>query len=161
MAGTDDNHKAERLVKIELDDPADPRRSAEAEQERAIAIYDILEENQFGVPEHLGPFKLYLKLEGRHVHFDIRNADDIKIVQFFMAMGPLRRVIRDYFHVCETYYDAIRTKSPSQIQAIDMGRRALHNEGSELLQSRLDGKVMTDFQTARRLFTLICVLQSK
>ena len=161
MKGADDHQKADRLTKIELDDAAGPRRSAEAEQERAIAIYDILEENQFGVPEHEGPFHLYLKLEGRHVHFDIRNEDDIEIAQFFMAMGPLRRVIRDYFHVCDTYYDAIRTKSPSQIQTIDMGRRALHNEGSELLQSRLDGKVMTDFKTARRLFTLICVLQSK
>jgi uncharacterized protein (UPF0262 family) len=161
MVGADDNNKTERLVKIELDDSAGPRRSAEAEQERAIAIYDILEENQFGVLEHVGPFHLYLKLEGRHVHFDIRNIDEIEIAQFFMAMGPLRRVIRDYFLVCETYYDAIRTKSPSQIQAIDMGRRALHNEGSELLQSRLDGKVTTDFKTARRLFTLICVLQSK
>ena len=161
MTGADDHQKAERLTKIELDDAAGPRRSAEAEQERAIAIYDILEENQFGVPEHVGPFHLYLKLEGRHVHFDIRNAADTEIAQFFMAMCPLRRVIRDYFHVCDTYYDAIRTKSPSQIQAIDMGRRALHNEGSELLQSRLGGKVITDFKTARRLFTLICVLQSK
>ena len=161
MKGADDHQKADRLTKIELDDAAGPRRPAEVEQERAIAIYDILEENQFGVPEHMGPFHLYLKLEGRHVHFDIRNEDDIEIAQFFMAMGPLRRVIRDYFHVCDTYYDAIRTKSPSQIQTIDMGRRALHNEGSELLQSRLDGKVMTDFKTARRLFTLICVLQSK
>lgn len=161
MAGADDNLKTERLVKIELDDAAGPRRSAEAEQERAIAIYDILEENQFSVLEHVGPFHLYLKLEGRHVHFDIRNVDEIEIAQFFMAMGPLRRVIRDYFLVCETYYDAIRTKSPSQIQAIDMGRRALHNEGSELLQSRLGDKVTTDFKTSRRLFTLICVLQSK
>ena len=161
MAWADDNLNLERLVKIELDDAAGPRRSAEAEQERAIAIYDILEENQFGVPEHMGPFHLYLKLEGRHVHFDIRNVDDIEIAQFFMAMGPMRRVIRDYFHVCDTYYDAIRNKSPSQIQAIDMGRRALHNEGSELLQVRLEGKVLTDFKTARRLFTLICVLQSK
>ena len=161
MAWADDNPNVERLVKIELDDAPGPRRSAEAEQERAIAIYDILEENQFGVPEHMGPFHLYLKLEGRHVHFDIRNVDDIEIAQFFMAMGPMRRVIRDYFHVCDTYYDAIRNKSPSQIQAIDMGRRALHNEGSELLQVRLEGKVMTDFKTARRLFTLICALQSK
>ena len=161
MAWAEDNLNTERLVKIELDDATGPRRSAEAEQERAIAIYDILEENQFGVPEHMGPFHLYLKLEGRHVHFDIRNEDDIEIAQFFMAMGPLRRVIRDYFHVCDTYYDAIRNKSPSQIQAIDMGRRALHNEGSELLQVRLDGNVTTDFKTARRLFTLICVLQSK
>ena len=161
MAWAEHNLNAERLVKIELDDGAGPRRSAEAEQERAIAIYDILEENQFGVPEHMGPFHLYLKLEGRHVHFDIRNEDDIEIAQFFMAMGPLRRVIRDYFHVCDTYYDAIRTKSPSQIQTIDMGRRALHNEGSELLQVRLDGKLKTDFPTARRLFTLICVLHSR
>ena len=161
MVGADDDHKSERLVKIELDDTSGLRRSAEAEQERAIAIYDILEENQFSVLEHVGPFHLYLKLEGRHVHFDIRNVDDIEIAQFFMAMGPMRRVIRDYFHVCDTYYDAIRNKSPSQIQAIDMGRRALHNEGSELLQVRLEGKVMTDFKTARRLFTLICVLQSK
>jgi len=161
MAGADDITKDERLVKIELDDATSPRRSAEAEQERAIAIYDILEENKFGVPNQSGPFHLYLRLEGRHVHFDIRNATDIELAQFFMAMGPLRRVIRDYFHVCDTYYDAIRTKSPSQIQAIDMGRRALHNEGSELLQARLDGKVTTDFKTARRLFTLICVLQSK
>ena len=105
MAGAGDNQKAERLVKIELDDAAGPRRSAEAEQERAIAIYDILEENQFDVPQHTGPFHLYLKIEGRHVHFDIRNADDVEIAQFFMAMGPLRRVIRDYFHVCDTYYD--------------------------------------------------------
>ena len=125
MAGADDNLGTERLVKIELNDAAGPRRSAEAEQERAIAIYDILEENQFSVLGDVGPFHLYLKLEGRHVHFDIRNVDEIEIAQFFMAMGPLRRVIRDYFLVCETYYDAIRTKSPSQIQAIDMGRRAL------------------------------------
>ena len=161
MAGAGKNNHSEQLVRIELDDATDARRSAEAEQERAIAIYDILEENKFGLPNNAGPFHLYLRLEGRHVHFDIRNADDIEIAQFFMAMGPLRRVIRDYFHVCDSYYDAIRTKSPSQIQAIDMGRRALHNEGSELLQARLDGKVMTDFKTARRLFTLICVLQSK
>ena len=161
MTRADENNYAERLVRIDLDDATGARRSAEAEQERAIAIYDILEENQFGLPNHTGPFHLYMRLEGRHVHFDIRNATDIEVVQFFMAMGPLRRVIRDYFHVCDTYYDAIRTKSPSQIQAIDMGRRALHNEGSELLQARLDGKVMTDFKTARRLFTLICVLQSK
>ena len=161
MAGAGENNHSERLVRIELDDATGARRSAEAEQERAIAIYDILEENKFGLPNHAGPFHLYLRLEGRHVHFDIREVTDKSLIQFFMAMGPLRRVMRDYFHVCDTYYDAIRTKSPSQIQAIDMGRRALHNEGSELLQARLDGKVKTDFPTARRLFTLICVLHSR
>ena len=153
--------RRDRLVKIELDEAVTPRRSAEAEHERAIAIYDILEENQFDLVGQTGPFHLYLRAEGRHIRFDDCNENDVSLGQFFMAMGPLRRVMRDYFQVCDTYFDAIRTKSPSQIQAIDMGRRALHNEGSELLQARLNGKVETDFDTARRLFTLICVLQSK
>ena len=161
MATDEEQKSTNRLVKVDLDDAVTLRRSAEAEQERAIAIYDLLEENIFKLDEQPGPYHLCLRLEGRHVHFDIREVSDKSLIQFFMAMGPLRRVMRDYFHVCETYYDAIRTKSPSQIQAIDMGRRALHNEGSELLQARLDGKVKTDFQTARRLFTLICVLHSR
>lgn len=150
-----------RLIKIELDEVDAPRRSAEAEHERAIAIYDILEQNQFDLAGAAGPYHLYLRAEGRHIRFDVRDQNDAELGQFFMAMGPLRKVMRDYFIVCDTYYEAIRTKSPSQIQAIDMGRRALHNEGSEILQSRLNGKVETDFDTARRLFTLICVLQSK
>ncbi len=153
--------RQDRLVKIELDEAVKPRRSAEAEHERAIAIYDILEGNQFGLIGQTGPFHLNLRAEGRHIRFDVCSENDVSLAQFFMAMGPLRRVMRDYFQVCNTYFDAIRTKSPSQIQAIDMGRRALHNEGSEILQARLDGKVETDFNTARRLFTLICVLQSK
>ena len=161
MAADGEQKDKNRLVKIDLDDVGKPRRSAEAEQERAIAIYDILEDNIFRLESQTGPFHLTLRLEGRHVHFDIRQANETPLNQFFMAMGPLRRVMRDYFHVGDNYYDAIRNKSPSQIQAIDMGRRALHNEGSELLQARLDGKVETDFQTARRLFTLICVLQSR
>jgi uncharacterized protein (UPF0262 family) len=156
-----ESDQARRLVKIELDEADAPRRSAEAEQERAIAIYDIIEDNHFDLPDHQGPFHLYLRLEGRHINFDVRDADEKNLTQFFMALGPMRRVMRDYFSVCDTYYDAIRTKSPSQIQAIDMGRRALHNEGSEILQTRLDGKVETDFNTARRLFTLICVLQTR
>ena len=161
MASDREQKDENQLVKIDLDDAGKPRRAADAEQERAIAIYDILEDNIFRLESQTGPFHLTLRLEGRHVHFDIRQANETPLNQFFMAMGPLRRVMRDYFHVCDTYYDAIRTKSPSQIQAIDMGRRALHNEGSELLQARLEGKVETDFQTARRLFTLICVLQSR
>ena len=108
-----------------------------------------------------GPFHLYLRAEGRHIRFDIRDSGDTELAQFYMALGPLRRVMRDYFQVCDTYYEAIRTKSPSQIQAIDMGRRALHNEGAEILRGRLDGKVATDEMTSRRLFTLICVLQTK
>ena len=151
MAGVVDNNNAERLVKIELDDPAGPRRSAEAEQERAIAI-DILEENQFGVPEHVGPFHLYLKLEGRHVHFDIRNPDDIEIAQFFMAMVHCDGR-RDYFHVCDTYYDAIRPNHHRKFRPL-IWASGLHNEGSDYY-SRDNGKVMTDFKTARRLFTLV------
>lgn len=157
---------AHHLVKIELDETGAPRRSPEAEHERAIAIYDILEENSFALvgPEGIaldGPFNLYLRAEGRHIRFDIRDGADVELGQFYMALGPMRRVIRDYFHVCDTYYEAIRTKTPSQIQAIDMGRRALHNEGADILRGRLDGKVVTDEMTARRLFTLICVLQTK
>ena len=161
MSEIADQTKKNRLVKIDLDHPDMPRLSAEAEQERAIAIYDILEDNVFRLDAGDGPYHLSLRLERRHVHFDIRDLNNASLAQFFIAMGPLRRVMRDYFHVCDTYYEAIRTKSPSQIQAIDMGRRALHDEGSELLQLRLDGKVETDFQTARRLFTLICVLHSR
>ncbi|MDC1383758.1 UPF0262 family protein [Candidatus Puniceispirillum sp.] len=161
MTSSGDQKNKNWIVKIDLNNSGMPRQSAEVEQERAIAVYDLLEENVFCLDEKPGPYHLVLHLEGRHVHFDIRQDNDTPIIQFFMAMGPLRRVIRDYFHVCDTYYDAIRTKSPSQIQAIDMGRRSLHNEGTEILQARLDGKVTTDFQTARRLFTLICVLQSR
>jgi uncharacterized protein (UPF0262 family) len=157
---------AQRLVRIELDEAAAPRRSAEAEHERAIAIYDILEDNRFALVDQdgallAGPFHLYLRAEGRHIRFDIRSDTDTELNQFYMALGPLRRVMRDYFHVCDTYYEAIRTKTPSQIQAIDMGRRALHNEGAEILRSRLDGRVATDEMTSRRLFTLICVLQAR
>jgi len=157
---------AHRLVRIELDEAAVPRRSAEAEHERAIAIYDILEDNRLALVDQdgaylAGPFHLYLRAEGRHIRFDIRNDADRELNQFYMALGPLRRVMRDYFHVCDTYYEAIRTKTPSQIQAIDMGRRALHNEGAEILRSRLDGRVATDEMTSRRLFTLICVLQTR
>ena len=157
---------AHRLVRIELDEAGTPRRSAEAEHERAIAIYDILEDNSFALVDQEGapldgPFHLYLRYEGRHIRFDIRSDSDSELSQFYMALGPLRRVMRDYFQVCDTYYEAIRTKSPSQIQAIDMGRRALHNEGADILRSRLDGRVATDEMTSRRLFTLICVLQAR
>ena len=155
-----------RLVRIELDEANTLRRTAEAEHERAIAIYDILEDNSFSLvggegEQFGGPLHLYLRAEGRHIRFDIRDGGDTELAQFYMALGPLRRVMRDYFQVCDSYYEAIRTKSPSHIQAIDMGRRALHNEGAEILRDRLDGKVATDEMTSRRLFTLICVLQTK
>ena len=149
------------IVKLELEIDPNRRISSSQEHERAVAIFDLLDANQFRVHKYDGPYHLYLRSDQRHIHFDIRDKADMGQVNFFMALGPLRRVIRDYFQVCDSYYEAIRTKTPSQIQAIDMGRRALHNEGSELLQDRLSNHVTLDHQTARRLFTLICVLTAK
>ena len=160
MAVAEDNCNVEQLVKIELDDAVGPRRSAEAEQERAIAIYDILEENQFVVPEHIGPFHLYLKLEGRHVHFDIRNAADIEIAQFFMALGPLRRVIRDYFHVVTPITMPFVPNHHRKFRLL-IWARALHNEGSELLQSRLKGKVIADFKIQTVVYFDLCIVSKK
>lgn len=149
------------IVKLELE--LDPKRriSSAQEHERAVAIFDLLDENHFKLLKKAGPYHLYLRTDQRHIHFDIRNIQDEVLANFFMALGPLRRIMRDYFQVCDSYYDAIRTKSPSQIQAIDMGRRALHNEGSEVLQERLSNHATIDHATARRLFTLVCVLTSK
>ena len=149
------------IVKLELE--LDPKRriSSAQEHERAVAIFDLLDENHFALLKTAGPYHLYLRTDQRHIHFDIRNIQDENLTNFFMALGPLRRIMRDYFQVCDSYYDAIRTKSPSQIQAIDMGRRALHNEGSEALQERLSNHAEIDHATARRLFTLVCVLTAK
>lgn len=149
------------IVKLELEMDPTKRISSAQEHERAVAIFDILDDNHFKLLKSDGPYHLYLRTDQRHIHFDIRNTSDDMQANFFMALGPLRRTMRDYFQVCDSYYEAIRTKSPSQIQAIDMGRRALHNEGSETLQERLEKHVSVDHATARRLFTLICVLTSK
>ena len=148
-----------RLANITLDEQSVVRRSAEVEHERAVAIYDLLEENYFApAGEYSGPFHLHLAIEENRLKFDVRDQEDAPMVAFHLALSPFRRLSKDYFMVCETYYQAIKTASPSRIEAIDMGRRGLHNEGSELLLKRLDGKIEVDFDTARRLFTLICVL---
>ncbi len=158
---TDNAPDKGRIVQINLDQVGNPRLSPEAEHERSIAIYDLIESNSFALPNQQGDYHLVLRSDMRHIHFDIRSTDDEALASFFLAMGPFRRIIRDYALVCDSYYEAIRTKTPSQIQAIDMGRRALHNEGSELLQTRLEGKVMLDHDTARRLFSLVCVLKAR
>ena len=149
------------IVKLELE--LDPKRriSSAQEHERAVAVFDLLDDNHFKLIKTAGPYHLYLRTDQRHIHFDIRGIQDEMLANFFMALGPLRRIMRDYFQVCDSYYNAIRTKSPSQIQAIDMGRRALHNEGSEVLQGRLSNHANIDHATARRLFTLVCVLTAK
>lgn len=149
----------ERLSNITLDDSAVIRRSPEVEHERAVAIYDLLEENSFRpAGDYTGPYHLHLSIAENRLQMEIRDEAGQPLDTVALPLLPFRRVIRDYFSVCETYYEAIKTASPARIESIDMGRRGLHNEGSELLQERLDGKIEIDFDTARRLFTLICVL---
>jgi uncharacterized protein (UPF0262 family) len=151
-----------RLVKVTLDEESIGRSSREIEHERAVAIYDLLEENSFSPVGHDGgPYALHLAITGNRLVFDVRLADGAPVVAHHLSLSPLRRIVKDYFLICESYYQAIRTSSPSQIEAIDIGRRGLHNEGSELLIQRLDGKIAIDADTARRLFTLICVLHWK
>lgn len=150
--------KTSSLSHIEVLQRDDIRISPEYQHEQAVAIYDILDQNLFILLGHQGPFHLYLSTDMRHVHFDVRAEDGTRLNGFIMALGPLRRIMRDYFQICDTYYEAIRTKSPTQIQAIDMGRRAAHDEGATLLSERLGGFLETDEMTARRLFTLICVM---
>jgi uncharacterized protein (UPF0262 family) len=151
-----------RIVHIHLEDASSLRQSAEAEQERAVAIFDLIEENEF-VPavDHEGPYHLILAVADNKLVFDIRDTENGEVYKFILSLTPFRRIIKEYFEVCESYFAAIKTSSLSQIEAIDMGRRGLHNEGSEILRDRLAGKVDMDFGTARRLFTLICALHMK
>ena len=152
---------SEKLIHIHIEQDAEKRVSPERIHEQQVAVYDLLDENQFDVREQTGPYHLYMKTDLRHVFFDVRDQKQIALSGFVMALGPFRRIMRDYHVVCTSYYDAIRTKSPSQIQAIDMGRRGLHDEGADLLKQRLDNYVIIDGPTARRLFTLICVMTSR
>ncbi|MDJ0970359.1 MAG: UPF0262 family protein [Kiloniellales bacterium] len=147
------------IANITLDEASVVRRSPDVEHERAVAIYDLLEENRFApVGDYFGPYHLHLALQENRLLFDIRSEADSALGTVTLPLSPFRRIVKDYFAICESYFEAIKTASPSKIEAIDMGRRGLHNEGSELLRERLDGKIEIDFDTARRLFTLICVL---
>jgi uncharacterized protein (UPF0262 family) len=148
-----------RIVKISLDEQTVVRRTREIEQEREIAIYDLLEANHFAPQgSEGGPYNLMLGIEENRLVFDISLENDDAHGRVMLSMTPFRRVIKDYFLICESYFKAIRTAPPSQIQTLDMGRRGLHDEGSALLVERLKGKIDVDGDTARRLFTLICVL---
>jgi uncharacterized protein (UPF0262 family) len=151
----------DRLIAVTLDEASIGRGSPDQEHERAIAIYDMVEMNSFAVPDRPGPYALRLGIVENKLAFEIRSAEGAEIVTHYLSLSPFRSVIRDYEMVCGSYYKAIRTASPAQIEAIDMGRRGLHNEASELLMQRLDGKVVMDFDTARRLFTLIFALHWK
>jgi uncharacterized protein (UPF0262 family) len=151
-----------RIVAVTLDEESIGRSGPDIEHERAIAIYDLVEKNLFA-PEGAtgGPFTLHLGITGNRLMFDIRREDATPVVAHLLSLTPFRRIVKDYFMICDSYYEAIRTATPDKIEAIDMGRRGIHDEGSRTLQERLKGKVRIDFETARRLFTLICVLHWK
>lgn len=148
-----------RIVDIALDERTVGRRNAEVEHERAVAIYDLLEDNYFEpTGRDSGPYRVTLSIEDNRLIFDIQTQDGSPLERVPLPILPFRRVVKEYFLICESYYDAIKHAPPSRIEAIDMGRRGLHNEGSELLRERLAGKIELDHNTARRLFTLLCVL---
>ena len=156
MAG---DANTQRLVDVRLDEKTLVRRKPEVEHERAIAIYDLLEENYFCPAGDLpGPFTLVIRLEDNRLLLNIGDQGGQELAEVVLPLTPFRTIIKDYFLICESYYSAIKRSTPAQIEAIDMGRRGLHNEGSALLRERLDGKIEIDHETARRLFTLVCIL---
>ncbi|HJZ44555.1 MAG TPA: UPF0262 family protein [Hyphomicrobiaceae bacterium] len=159
--GSDPNSKA-RLTAIRLDEASIRRANANVEHEREVAIFDILEANHFALEgRDDGPYTLDLSIVEDRLVFAVGQEDGADTFTFVLSLTPLRRILKDYFLVCETYYQAIRTAPPSRIQSIDMGRRTLHDEGSRVLVERLKGKIAVDRDTARRLFTLICALHWK
>jgi len=156
--GSDRNAKS-RLTAIRLDKDSIRRANANIEHEREVAIFDILEANHFALEgRDGGPYTLDLSIVEDRLVFAVSQEDGGEAFTFVLSLTPLRRILKDYFLVCETYYQAIRTAPPSRIQSIDMGRRTLHDEGSRVLMERLKGKIAVDNDTARRLFTLICAL---
>lgn len=148
-----------RLVDIQLVEKTQVRRGPEAEHERKVAIFDLIEGSRFApTVEHPGPYKLLLSAEETRLIFDIRDPEGAELARVPLALQPFRGIVKDYFKVCESYYQAIKASTPSRIEAIDMGRRGLHDEGSRLLQTELMGRIELDHDTARRLFTLLCIL---
>lgn len=152
----------QRLVGVTLDEASIGRSNPDVEHERAVAIYDLLELNSFAPVGHDGgPYTLHLSINDNRLVFDIRSEDGTPVVAHLFSLSPLRRIVKDYYMICDSYYQAIRTATPDKIEAIDMGRRGIHNDGSRILMERLKDKVSVDMDTARRLFTLICVLHWK
>ncbi|SMH39325.1 UPF0262 family protein [Maritimibacter sp. HL-12] len=153
-----------RIARIEIDDTGLAAPTPEIEQERRVAVFDLLEENSFApvarseavLPE--GPYALRLSIRDKRLVFDIETEAGEKAGEFHLSLGPFRQVVKDYFQICESYFDAVKKLPPAQIETIDMARRGIHNEGARVVQERLEGKADVDTDTARRLFTLICVL---
>jgi uncharacterized protein (UPF0262 family) len=153
-----------RLSQITIDDTGLPPPTPEIEQERRVAIFDLIEDNSFALPARdgravpAGPYRLHLAIRERRLVFDLTSEAGDKAAEFHLSLGPFRQVVKDYFQICESYFEAVKRLPPSQIEAIDMARRGIHNEGARTLVERLEGKADLDIDTARRLFTLICVL---
>ncbi len=149
-----------RISHIDLDDSGLPPPTPEIEQERRVAIFDLLEQNHFALPtrEAEGPYRLALAIRERRLVFALTSEAGEPAAEFHLSLGPFRQVVKDYFQICESYFAAVKTMPPSQIETIDMARRGIHDEGARVLQERLAGKAEVDTDTARRLFTLICVL---
>jgi len=155
-----------RIIDIELDEKTIIRRNADIEQERRVAMLDLLEENYFR-PERVhedgyaGPYRVRLRVEDGRLMIEISRADDSFLEGIILGMGRFHRPIREYFAICDSYYQAIRSSTPQQIETVDMARRGIHNDAADMLKDRLRGKIDVDFDTARRLFTLLCVLHIK
>jgi uncharacterized protein (UPF0262 family) len=157
-----DKRESGRLVAVTLDESSIGRANRDVEHERAVAIYDLIEENSFRPNGHEGgPYALNLGIDGNRLVFDIRLADGKPVIAHLLSLAPFRRIVKDYFTVCDSYYAAIRGSTPDRIEALDMARRSLHDEASRILMERLKRKVELDFDTARRLFTLVTVLHWK
>lgn len=162
----DSNDARERIGRITLDEETILWRNADIEQERRVAIHDLIEENRFRPLRALergakGPFHLHLSVRDGRLVMDIRDHEDAPAETLIIGLARFRRPVREYFAICDSYYQAIRKATAAEIETIDMARRAIHDRAAELLIERLEGKVETDFATARRLFTLICVLHIK
>lgn len=155
--------KCARVAEVHLDTESIIPVTPDIDHERNVAIYDLIDENIFSPTGHQGgPYALYISLVDKRLVFDIREIKtETPINTHILSLTPFRRIVKDYFLICESYYEAIRIATPSQIEAIDMGRRGLHDEGSQILLDRLNNKIDIDFKTARRLFTLVCVLHWK
>ena len=152
-----------RIIDVQLDERTILWRSADVDQERRIAIFDLIEGNHFAPQRqhadgYAGPYRIALSVEEGRLVIGMKREDDTPLETLILALGRFRRPIRDYFAICDSYYQAIRNATPQQIETVDMARRGVHNEGAELLRERRYGKIEVDFDTARRLFTLICVL---
>ena len=148
-----------KVIDIVLDEANIVRLNADIDHERRVAIFDLLEDNFFEpVGSPYGPYRLHLMVADNRLVFDVRREDDSPLGKVMLALSPFRRIVKDYFEICDSYFSAIKNAPPSHIEAIDMGRRGLHNDGAELLRERLAGKIEIDSNTSRRLFTLICVL---